>query len=142
VLHWLPDLNRWARVVADYLAEGGYFYMVEFHPFFNMFNEEGVNITFPYFPAPPVRSIKQGPCGRPDAEFEHVAYEWPHTMSEIIMALLNAGLRIARFDEYAFITFNRLPYLKEIGEGMYVPVQWPHPIPMMFSIKATISGAH
>jgi 2-polyprenyl-3-methyl-5-hydroxy-6-metoxy-1,4-benzoquinol methylase len=29
---WLPDLHRWADIVASSLAVGGVFYMVEFHP--------------------------------------------------------------------------------------------------------------
>ncbi len=33
VLCWLPDLARWARLIADYLAPGGIFYIAEFHPF-------------------------------------------------------------------------------------------------------------
>jgi len=32
VLGWLPDLGRWAGVVAHFLRPGGVFYMTEIHP--------------------------------------------------------------------------------------------------------------
>lgn len=32
VLTWLPDLKRWAEVVAHFLKPGGFFYIVEIHP--------------------------------------------------------------------------------------------------------------
>ena len=31
-LNWLPDLPRWASVVASLLADGGFLYLAEFHP--------------------------------------------------------------------------------------------------------------
>ncbi|MEP5321592.1 class I SAM-dependent methyltransferase, partial [Marinobacter alexandrii] len=33
---WLPDLRRWADVVASNLAAGGRFYLVEFHPIYDL----------------------------------------------------------------------------------------------------------
>jgi len=32
-INWLPDIERWARVMAELLAPGGTFYLAEFHPF-------------------------------------------------------------------------------------------------------------
>src|SRR5262247_2913851 len=32
VLGWLPDLDRWAQVVAHFLSAGGIFYVVDAHP--------------------------------------------------------------------------------------------------------------
>jgi SAM-dependent methyltransferase len=32
VLGWLPDLERWAGVVAHFLRPGGVFYLTEIHP--------------------------------------------------------------------------------------------------------------
>jgi 2-polyprenyl-3-methyl-5-hydroxy-6-metoxy-1,4-benzoquinol methylase len=33
ILHWLRDLKRWAQVIAHFLKPGGFFYIVEDHPF-------------------------------------------------------------------------------------------------------------
>ena len=32
VIGWLPDLNKWAEIIAYYLKPGGLFYLAEFHP--------------------------------------------------------------------------------------------------------------
>ena len=32
-INWLPDLHRWARVVAAVLKPGGFLYLVEGHPY-------------------------------------------------------------------------------------------------------------
>ena len=58
VLTWLPDLDRWAEVVAHFLEPGGFFYIVDGHPFGSVFyNEEdavGLRPFYPYSPAEPV----------------------------------------------------------------------------------------
>ena len=38
ILCWLPDLRRWAEVIAHFLRPGGTFYMVEGHPFVDVFD--------------------------------------------------------------------------------------------------------
>jgi SAM-dependent methyltransferase len=37
VLNWLPELESWARLIADYLKPGGVFHIVEVHPTARMF---------------------------------------------------------------------------------------------------------
>ena len=55
VLFWLKDLARWAEIVARFLKPGGTFYVVELHPFVNVFdNEDDVTdfrVRWPYFHA-------------------------------------------------------------------------------------------
>ncbi|MCG2767215.1 MAG: class I SAM-dependent methyltransferase, partial [Anaerolineae bacterium] len=48
VLCWLPDLTRWAEIVARYLSPGGTFYIAEFHPLLTMFDDAGERLAFPY----------------------------------------------------------------------------------------------
>ncbi len=33
---WLTDLSRWAEIITSNLAVGGTFYMVEFHPIYDL----------------------------------------------------------------------------------------------------------
>src|SRR3972149_9735810 len=53
VLPWLPDLKRWAEVIAHFLTPGGIFYIAEAHPISYIFDDtEGVNdlvVKYPYF---------------------------------------------------------------------------------------------
>lgn len=39
VLSWLPDLDRWAKVVAHFLKPGGTFCLVEIHPNWGFIDE-------------------------------------------------------------------------------------------------------
>ena len=42
VLGWLPDIKRWAEVVAHFVRPGGRFYITEIHPIAQVFENEGV----------------------------------------------------------------------------------------------------
>src|SRR5215217_1434203 len=49
VLGWLPDLQRWAKVVADCIKPGGELILVEFHPVTWMYDNEFNKPTYSYF---------------------------------------------------------------------------------------------
>jgi 2-polyprenyl-3-methyl-5-hydroxy-6-metoxy-1,4-benzoquinol methylase len=44
VIGWLPDLDKWAKMIAEKLKPDGFFYMAEFHPVVWMFDEEFTHI--------------------------------------------------------------------------------------------------
>jgi hypothetical protein len=125
-------------VIQGALRDGGSVHLFEFHPFFNMFDEEGLRLVFPYFPSEaPVRTVKRGTCADPQDGAEHEAYEWPHSLSEILMAVRRAGLSMDELRELPFLYFNCLPYLEPIGEGRYAPTAQPEAPPMMFYLRAS-----
>src|SRR5258708_1994976 len=51
VLSWLPDLVRWAQIVAALLRPGGRLHLIELHPATCMFDDETteVRLRYPYF---------------------------------------------------------------------------------------------
>ena len=54
MLGWLPDIRRWAQVVAHFVRPGGRFYITEIHPVANVFENEGVEpgelrLAYPYW---------------------------------------------------------------------------------------------
>ena len=54
VLGWLPDIRRWAQVVAQFVRPGGRFYITEIHPVAQAFEEEGIEpgelvLRYPYW---------------------------------------------------------------------------------------------
>ena len=138
ILHWLHDLQRWGEVIHYCLSDDGFFYLVEFHPLFNMLSEDGSRFVFPYFASEgPVKTKKKGLCMDANVDFEHDAYEWPHSLSEIMMALLQPGLKIDDFAEYPFILFDCLPNLTEIAPGRFAPRDREVSVPMMFALRAS-----
>ena len=104
-IEWLPDLDRWASLIARRLRPGGTFYMAEIHPIAYAMDEtkdHGVRLAYRYLPAPdePDRSEDDGSYADPDAHVEHrVCYSWAHGMGEILTALTGAGLRLEYLHE-------------------------------------------
>ncbi len=148
VLGWLPDLDRWAKVVAHFLAPGGVFSIVEAHPVMMLFNDRlkdpDLALLYPYFHGPePIREEHTGCYAAPDDPITSVEHCWLHTMSGIIGALVRAGLRIASFEEYPFVAWRFFPWMEEDADGWWrlpehegLP-QGPGSLPLMYSLTAT-----
>ena len=141
VLTWLPDLDRWAQIIARYLKPGGTFYIVEFHPFISMLDDDGERIAYPYFRTDaPLQFEAEGSYAAPDDEGKHTSYEWPHSLGEIVTALLTAGLRIEYLHEFPFSPYHFPTYLDEDEPGRYVWKDRSVTAPLLFSIKAAKEG--
>lgn len=148
VISWLPDLERWARVIARFLVPGGIFYIVEAHPVMCLFDdrltEPDLRLLYPYFRGPePIREEHGGCYASPDAPITSVEYVWLHKMSDIIGSLVRAGLRVESFEEYPFLPWRFFPWMEQDAEGWWrLPEheRVPHgrgSLPLMFSLKAT-----
>jgi SAM-dependent methyltransferase len=143
VLTWLPDLDRWASVVARYVAAEGTFYIVEQHPVGGMLEEhEGHLIASePYFNVGPMKDESDGSYADRDAALEHrLSFQWQHSLSDVITALTSAGLQIEFLHEFPFCSFQWLPSMVQDRDGW-----WRLPdrddVPFLFSLKASRSAA-
>ena len=66
----------------------------------------------------------------------HPSYEWQHSVSEILDALLAAGLRIEFFREHPFLMWDYLPFMAQGDDGYWrLPPDYPA-LPLSFSLKA------
>jgi len=142
VLTWLPDLERWAQVIAHFLKPGGIFYIVEVHPVTLLFDEHRqdaeLRLTYPYFQGPePLREERQGSFAAPDAPIQSVTYAWIHPLADIISSLLRAGLRITAFEEYPFLAWAFFPWMERRADGFWHLPSGKGDIPLMFALKAT-----
>jgi SAM-dependent methyltransferase len=141
VLCWLPDLKKWADVIAQFLKSGGFFYILEGHPFLNMLMVEDPDASAPeilnsyfYSPEPEEYQIDGSYAGA-KTEKTHTSNEWTHSMGDIMNALVSAGLRIEYLREYPKIFYKAVPYMVQDDEGY-----WRIPgdkVPLIFTIKAT-----
>lgn len=106
VLSWLPDLTRWARVIARFLAPGGVFYVVDRHPVVRLLlprehDSAGHPIRQGYFWQPsPTRAAEHGSYATPEAEVWTTAAYWSHSIGEVVTALCEAGLRLEYLHEF------------------------------------------
>lgn len=103
VLNWMPDLAVFFRSVAATLKPGGILVIYETHPFLEMFDPAGADPFRPvdsYFRTAPFVDdeviVYEGASGAKGA----ASYWFMHRMSDIITAVLDAGLRLEHFKEY------------------------------------------
>jgi SAM-dependent methyltransferase len=148
VLGWLPDLERWARVIAHFLVPGGLFYIVEVHPILLLFNDRlrdpDLRLLYPYFHGPePIREEHSGCYADPDDPAISVEHVWLHKMSDIVGSLLRAGLRIESLEEYPFLGWPFFPWMERGDDRWWrLPAHEGVPLgsgslPLMFSLAAT-----
>ena len=136
-LNWLPDIARWAGVMASLTAPGGVLYLVEFHPFQNILGDDDLTVVLPYFhDRAMVFDDGQGTYADLDAATEaNTTLEWTHGLGEVLSAVLDAGYTIELFHEFDHTLFPRWPFLEE-RDGIYrLPPGMPS-LPLMYSLRA------
>lgn len=137
ILPWLHDLDSWAEVIAGHLKPGGLFYMVEFHPVTFSLDDKGERFRYPYFQTDaPLIFGADGSFAVHDATQTHHSYEWPHSLGEVVTALIDAGLIIEHLHEFPYSTHPFPPYLTCDGPERYILPDNSGCLPLMFSVKA------
>jgi SAM-dependent methyltransferase len=135
ILCWLPNLTEWGRIIHRFLKENGTFYMVEFHPIRSMFDDAG-NMKEPYFYGEkPLRYEGSGSYADPSASFYHVSYEWPHSLADVVNALVAAGLGIEFLHEFPFTVYGDCPWLEQRKDGFWYHKNRDIKVPLLFSIR-------
>lgn len=137
VIGWLPELDEWGKLISHFLKPGGMFYMVEFHPFIWIFDDEFKYFQYSYFLKGPIEETYSGTYADRNADIQNTSYGWNHTFSEIFNSLINNGLEVNFLNEFPFSTFNCFQNMIKIGEDKYVFENHKDLIPYMYSIKAT-----
>lgn len=137
VIGWLPDLKPWARMIAERLKTGAVFYMVEFHPIVWMFDYLGDQpvMRYGYMQDEAIYEEYEGTYADGASKMISKEYGWNHGLSEIINALIDAGLRIDYLNEYDESPYDVLPNLVKSASGMYVTEDKLYPL--IFELKAT-----
>lgn len=140
VLTWLPDLTRWAQVIAHFLKPGGIFYIAEIHPFACVFYDEGdaedLQVHYPYFHDPePLRFEAEGSYASGAGCTHKVTYEWSHSLGDILNALISAGLRIAFLHEFPYCVYKAFPFLEQDEDGWWRLKGRDDLVPMTFSLR-------
>jgi SAM-dependent methyltransferase len=142
VLPWLPRLDTWAHAIFTLLEPGGVFFVRDAHPMVYAVDFDRTDelvITQPYFESGRAIRYDEGTTYADDSvRLENsVTYEWPHSLSEIIQSLLDAGLQITSFGEHRTIPWAALPGLvKDADAARYRLPDSPERLPLTFSVIA------
>ena len=145
-INWLPDIGRWARVVADVLEPGGFLYLAETHPAALCLEEiEGRIVPHYDWRTPRDRPIVMEDATTYTGDAREVAhkrtYEWIHPLGDIVTALAAAGLRLDWLHEHEELPYKLFPKMVPAGSPGLFRLPDGHPrLALSFSLKAVKRG--
>lgn len=153
VLVWLSDLETWGQGIFRSLKDGGRFVMIDFHPAFGMF-DEAWNLRHDYMGGSfetfesgigdyvalngSTGETDQLEAGIGDFVNPHPGIEYQWGVSEVVMALIGAGLSLRDFREYNHCNgFKPIADMRHLGSRSYgMGEGMPRRFPFMFSVVA------
>jgi SAM-dependent methyltransferase len=144
-INWLHELTSWAEIISQCLKPGGFFYIVDTHPMLLTLDEtpsddpQTLRLAHPYFEQTnPLRFTDAGSYA--DRELPtnaNVTYEWMHSLSEILMSLIEAELAIEMFREHHICHWKALPCCIQGTDHLFrLPEELTDRVPLLFSLKA------
>jgi SAM-dependent methyltransferase len=143
-LCWLPDIRRWAEVVATLLAPGGRLFLREGHPMLWSIDDADpeparLTVRYAYFEEPDGNLWNEpGTYVETDHQFENTAsVDWNHGLGEIVSALLEQGLTLTMLTEHDSAPWDPLPG-RTVGDehGEYRLVDRPERLPFTYTLQA------
>jgi len=141
IIDWLDNLDRWASCIYQCLKPGGFFYIIDSHPFGNMIEykkTKKLQIEGQYFTNNKTFTEEdEASYAAPDVKLENKkVFYWVHTLSEIINSLINAGLAIEFFHEFPFSSYRSHEDMKQSEDRLWKFQTFKQSVPLIFSIKA------
>ena len=162
-LCWIPDIRRWAQTVADLLRPGGRLFVRDGHPVLNSLLPVTVGqvqpdsdqqewltsvgsltpaLEMPYWEReePMIWEDAVSYAGT-EAVASPRSIEWNHAISEIVMAVLDAGLSLELLAEHDSVPWDAVPGMMEMDEvGEYRLRDRPERLPASFTLVARRAG--
>jgi SAM-dependent methyltransferase len=137
---WLPDVHRWASVVASLLRPGGFFYFADTHPSAMVLDERNGRMEPAYaWRTPqeaPDRSVEMQTYTGDALLSENVMFNWVHPFADVIGGLIAAGLRLDYLHEHEVLPYHLYPSMVPDGRLFRLPNR-NVPFPLSFSLKAS-----
>ena len=134
---WLPDLDKWGKLISKFLKPGGKFVFVEFHPVVWMFDDNFATIGYNYFNTAAIVETERGTYADKEADISQSYVTWNHSMSEVIASLISNGLRLDDFQEYDYSPYNCFNETLEYEPKKFRIKHLDNKIPMVYSLVAT-----
>jgi SAM-dependent methyltransferase len=142
---WLPDMRRWAQVIASVLAPGGELYFADAHPALRVLEEKVGQLVVTYDHRTPVERpltfIEATTYnGDPTIMTNQQSHEWMHPLSAILGGLIEAGMTITMFREHEILPWQALPSMVPASERMWRLADGYPAMPLSFSLRARKSA--
>jgi SAM-dependent methyltransferase len=141
-LCWLPDIRRWASVVAALLRPGGRLFLREGHPMLWALDEPRPDgllaVAFPYFETDgvPFTEYKtyvnhDEPLAAPDI------VHFNHGLGEIFTALIEQGFEITAFEEHDSVPWPALgDQMEALPDGEFRLLDQPERLAASYTLQA------
>lgn len=146
-LCWLPDIRRWAQVVATLLKPGGRLFIREGHPVLWALADRRPDgllaLEYPYFEREePGVEEDEGTYVETEVSFTHnLTHFWNHGLGEIVSALLDNGLALTELTEHDSVPWEALPgQMEQVGGGEWRLADRPWRLPHTYTLQAVKAG--
>jgi SAM-dependent methyltransferase len=139
---WLPDVARWAEVIAYFLRPGGVFVFADGHPAALTLDDgvpgsQGLPGWFaPYLDPTPMQLQVERDYADPEAVLtNNSTWEWLHPVGDVVTALIRAGLRLEFLREHNAVAWQMFKCLTQDTDGLF---RWPDRpwLPLSYSLRA------
>jgi SAM-dependent methyltransferase len=142
-LLWLPDVDRWAGVVAGLLKPGGRLFIRDSHPMVSaMEARDGrAELAYPYFTqdAPTVFDGEDTYVETDAALQDLPTWEWAHSLGEIVTAVLRHGMHVTGLAEHPTVPYRALDDLMGPAPGLpgeFQLAEHPERLAASFTLQA------
>jgi SAM-dependent methyltransferase len=109
---WMPDIRRWAAIVADLLRPGGRLFMREGHPVLWAMSDprpDGLLVLeYPYFETDGTVFVEHATYAGDGVVTAPESVSFNHGLGEIFTALTEAGLAVTALEEHREVPWNPL----------------------------------
>lgn len=133
---WLPDLNKWAKVINHFLNPDGKFIMAEFHPAVWMFDDDFTKVSYNYFNEKPIIETYEGTYADQSADIVQEYVMWNHSLAEVLQNLINNQLEVKIFQEFDWSPYPCFRHVEEFEKGKWRIPQFGNKLPLVYALAA------
>lgn len=142
-LCWLPDIQRWAKVVAGLLRPNGRLFMREGHPMLWSLGDprpDGlIVVAYPYFEQEGTLFVEATSYAGEGELASPASIGFNHGLGEIFTALREAGMRVTDLEEHREVPWNPLGDAMVASPdhpGEFVLAAQPDRLPLSYTLQA------
>ncbi|MFZ4797246.1 MAG: class I SAM-dependent methyltransferase [Bacteroidia bacterium] len=133
---WLPDMDKWAGIIAHFLKPNGQLVFAEFHPVVWMYDNDFKFVQYNYFKDEPIVEFENGTYADRNAAIQGESITWNHSLSEVVNALILNGLKIIGLNEFDYSPYSCFANVVEFEKGKFRIAGFENKLPMVYSILA------
>lgn len=135
-ISWLPDLNKWAKVIEHFLKPGGQFVFAEFHPAVWMYDDDLKKIAYCYNNSEAIIEEETGTYADKSADIKSKYVCWNHGIGEVVNSLIAQNLKINQLSEFCYSPYPFVNHTEEFEPGKFRIKEFGNKFPLVYSLKA------